>query len=57
MSIPTSGVFLADVVVPLAKAGGPEFGKETFGHPKLVPNVPVGHVEIGTPVEAKPNTP
>ncbi len=53
MSLPSTGYFMADVVSPLAKAGGPEFGTETTSHPKLVPAVPVGHVEIGTPVEKK----
>ena len=56
MSVPTSGAFLADVILPLARAGGPQFGKETTDHPKLVPNAPVGHVEVGTPVE-KHDTP
>jgi hypothetical protein len=48
MSIPTSGVFLGDVVLPLVKAGGPLFGRETINRPKLVP-VPEGKVEVGTP--------
>lgn len=59
MSLPTStAAGLADVILPLAKAGGPQFGRETVSQPKLVPFVPDGHVEVGTPVVKKePSSP
>jgi len=50
MSVPTTGVYLSDVLVSLVNAGGPLFGNETVNHPKLQA-VPEGHVEVGTPVE------
>ena len=52
MSIPTYGVFLTDVFPSLIKAGAPMFGHETINHPKLVPELPNGRVEVGTPTVA-----
>lgn len=49
MSIPMDGVTFGDVLVSLIKAGGPQFGRETVGHPVVTPGVPEGHVEVGTP--------
>jgi hypothetical protein len=55
MSIPTYGVFLTDVFPSLIKAGGPMFGHETINHPKLVPELPEGKVDVGTPIVTPPS--
>jgi hypothetical protein len=57
MSLPTHGVFLTDVFPSLIKAGGPMFGHETINHPKLVPELPEGRVEVGTPTVAPTSGP
>jgi hypothetical protein len=50
MSVPASGLTLAEVMPVLAKAGGPMFGRETL-RPKMLilPLSPGGRVEIGVP--------
>jgi len=53
MSVPSDGLFFTDVMDSMVKAGGPSFGVETVGRPKLVPAVPDGQVIIGTPTVKK----
>jgi hypothetical protein len=48
MSVPSPGVYFDDVLVSLAKAAGPSFGRETDTHPRVVPADPGGRVDIGT---------
>jgi hypothetical protein len=54
LSVPSSGVAFDDVLVPLVMAGGPNFGRETINHPKLLPAVPDGRVEIGPATVQEP---
>jgi hypothetical protein len=55
MSVPSQGVTFDDMLVPLVTAGGPNFGRETINHPKLLPSVPDGTVQVGTPTVKSPD--
>jgi hypothetical protein len=55
MSMPSPGVTFDDILVSLAKAGGPSFGHETENHPRVVPADPEGRVDIG-PTTVKTDT-
>jgi hypothetical protein len=50
MSVPSHGVTLDEVIPALAKAGGPQFGRETIRPKQVVePFGREGKVEVGTP--------